>query len=83
MKAKLPVKQFVQCIVMLLTSLMTIQAQQQLTIACDQSIPQLQFAAHEITDALPDGLYTSNITTLEKLGHSGEGITIILGSCLK
>ena len=58
----------------------SIQAQKPVTIAFDQTVPQLQFAANQISESLPGGSPAPTLASFQTLGHSTEGTVILLGS---
>ncbi len=65
---------------LLLMTASGLYAQNEVTIAFDTSIPQLQFAAEEIRGTLSSASYVTSLIPIREIGHSDEGITIILGS---
>ncbi len=80
MKTATPLRAFALTILTALLSTTITHAQQKVTIAFDPLIPQLQFAVEAIKDALPGDYSSPELTPIQKLGHSGSDITIILGS---
>ena len=57
-----------------------IQAQQKISIVSDPLNSRVQFAVEEIRQALPAGTEEVQLVSFQKLDHSAEGITILLGS---
>ncbi len=80
MKALFPLYKGAAWTLMILIFTAAIQAQQEAVIAFDPSIPQIQFAAGEIRNALSGDSYSVDQLPLNQVGHFREGKRIILGS---